>query len=92
MAKRRTTEAWRAVIDRFSGSGLSIDAYCKKFGICWASFLRWRSTFSRGATSVSSAEPALPSFVDLGPLRSSSARMELRLELGDGLVLTLTRG
>ena len=92
MAKRRTMEAWRAVIDGFSGSGLSIDAYCRRIGICRASFLCWRSTFLSGASSVSPAAPPLQLFVDLGPLRLPSARMELRLELGDGLVLTITRG
>ncbi len=92
MAKRRTREAWPAVIDGFSGSGLSIDAYCRRIWICRASFLCWRGTFLSGTSSVSPAAPALQSFIDLGPLRLPSARMELRLELGDGLVLTIMRG
>jgi hypothetical protein len=38
-----------------------------------------------------SAQEAAP-FIDLGDLRSAGLRLEVRLELGDGMVLSIARG
>jgi hypothetical protein len=34
----------------------------------------------------------MASFIDLGPLGSRASRFDVRLELGDGVVLHLVRG
>jgi hypothetical protein len=35
---------------------------------------------------------SMASFIDLGPLDSRASRFDVRLELGDGMVLHLVRG
>ena len=104
MSKRRGVDAWRAVVEGFGGSGLTVPAYCAREGTCTASFYRWRSVLSPSsiqrlsrnhprntppATSPASRPPA--AFVDLGSLRERG-RVELRLDLGDGLMLQVSRG
>jgi hypothetical protein len=95
---RRGREGWRALLAGFEGSGLSAQAFCQREGISSASFYRWRSVLGNGgghrrAVVVPDAAPA---FVDAGPLglaraQTLSRRLDLRLDLGDGLVLHLVR-
>jgi hypothetical protein len=95
----RGREGWRALLAGFEGSGLSAEAFCRREGISSASFYRWRSVFGNGgeqrrAVVVRGAPPA---FVDAGPLglpraQPLSKRLDVRLDLGDGLVLHLVRG
>jgi putative transposase len=103
---RRGREGWQALLSGFGGSGLSAEAYCRREGISSASFYRWRSKLSDGGEQGRAivTRRAAPAFVDLGALRSSRAldadsrltqvsrRLDLRLDLGDGLVLHLVRG
>jgi hypothetical protein len=105
MSKRRTTAAWRALVQGFSGSGLTVDAYCARVGTCPASFYRWREVLGRAvgsskrrrgvdrtlapAAAVLDSQPA--PFVDLGTLRERNGRFEVRLDLGDGLILQIAR-
>lgn len=96
---RRGREGWGALLAGFEGSGLSAEAFCRREGISSASFYRWRSVLCSGggqrrAVVVRNASPA---FVDAGPLRLAptqalAKRLDLRLDLGDGLVLHLVRG
>jgi putative transposase len=98
MRVRRSREQWRALLSGFTNSGLSAQAYCRQEGISSASFYRWRtilgsSGVNRRAERVRNAASA---FVDAGPLglprtQPLSRRLELRLDLGDGLVLHLVR-
>lgn len=99
MGRRRTSAAWRALVSGHAGSGLTVAAYCARERICQASFYRWRlllgdASADRSQASRSSPVRAAPEarFVDLGPLRPSGTRLELRLDLGDGLVLQISRG
>jgi hypothetical protein len=46
---------------------------------------------SDSARAELAAEGAAP-FIDLGNLRAGGSRLEVRLELGGGLVLSLARG
>jgi hypothetical protein len=92
---RRGREGWRALLAGFEGSGLNAEAYCRREGISCASFYRWRSVLGngggRGRAVVRNAAPA---FVDAGPLNAAPrarARLDLKLDLGDGLVLHLVR-
>jgi putative transposase len=99
--QRRDATAWRAVISQFEESGLSVSQFCEREGLGPASFYHWRSRLSSVDTRRRRRAPAaavLPaprgSFLDLGTLAgaSSSSRMEVRLELGDGVVVHVTRG
>lgn len=96
---RRSAEAWRALVEGFCGSGLSLPRYCAREGIGIASYHRWRRLLgspprravARAALSAASVAVA-PAFVDLGALSGASARVELRLELGGGVILQIARG
>jgi hypothetical protein len=110
VGKRRShlgEQAWRELFDRFDSARLSVDAFCRREGLCRSSFNRWRARLrpegrgvalpKRGATPASS-----PPFVDLGMLGAATgsavptaavpaSAVELRIELGDGITLTLSR-
>jgi transposase-like protein len=96
--RRLSAEAWRGMVERFEGSGLSAEGFCEQEGISVASLYRWRLKLRQGAsgelpkrldTPAATAEAA--EFVDLGALRPGS-RFELRLDFGGGVVLQLSRG
>lgn len=101
MRQRRTAEAWRELVEGYPASGLTVPAYCSRRGICRASFYRWRGLLRGSARSrmpVAVPQPMAPQrampFIDLGTLRDATAtsRLELRLDLGAGLVLQISRG
>lgn len=97
---RQKPEAWRAVMTRFGTSGLSVAAFCRRESLCKASFYRWRGLLSQGAENDFPVK-SVPGFVDLGMLGQATTaktvskplgRLELTLDLGDGLILHLVRG
>ena len=97
--QRRDENAWRSVISGFDESGLTVSQFCEREGIGAASFYHWRSRLSSSVArrkKRATSGPAMPAprggFLDLGTLGSSSSRMEVRLELGGGVVVHLTRG
>jgi hypothetical protein len=95
---RRSREQWQTMLSGFARSGLSAEAYCRREGISSASFYRWRTVLGNSGAPhrpvmVRNAPPA---FVDAGPLglprvQPLSRHLDLRLDLGDGLVLHLVR-
>ena len=92
--QRRSRSEWRLLLRQFGRSGLVVESFCRREGISVASFYRWRSLLGdavdRGEVVV---RDSVPAFVDLGALNSASPRqrLDLKLELGDGLVLHLAR-
>lgn len=95
---RRGREGWRTLLAGFEGSGLSAEAFCRREGISSASFYRWRAVLGNGGRQGRAVvvPDAAPAFVDAGPLelpraQPLSRRLDLRLDLGDGLVLHLVR-
>lgn len=105
--KQRGEHEWRALLARFGWSGLSIADFCRHESISVASFYRWRRLLSDGGASAGAPMPAAPAgdralpdsgagFVDLGelmaPPEQASGRLEIRLDLGAGMVLHLVRG
>ena len=97
--QRRDASAWRALVSGFEQSGLSVAQFCEQHDIGAASFYHWRSRLSSPRTTRKRLLLATPvataqrnGFLDLGPLGSSSSRMEVRLDLGGGIVVHLTRG
>jgi len=98
--QRRDASAWRSLISRFSESGLSVSQFCEREGIGAASFYHWRSRLRSSRTPSRRREPAAnpisaaprSDFLDLGTLGRGSSRMEVRLELGGGVVVHVTRG
>ena len=107
LGKRRTRSQWSQVVGDFSDSGLSVSQYCEQIGISEASFYRWRSLLAgepvvHARKSIRRVSPPAEGFVDLGPLEqvpvnspadvSPDARINVRLEFGGGVVLTVSRG
>lgn len=91
---RRSPDEWRALLGRLGTSGLGVEAFCRRELISAASFYRWRSTL--GAQGVGGAvvvQGDVPAFVDLGAVHSRPPRqrLDLKLDLGDGVVLHLVR-
>jgi len=92
---RRNLAERRAVLSRFEDSGLGVAAFCQRERISAASFYRWQreSGVPVDRAAVDDGERA-SAFVDLGALRTRTAttsQFDLRLDLGDGLVLHLVR-
>jgi transposase-like protein len=90
---RRSRQEWRSLLARFDDSGLGVDAFCRREGISAASLYRWRALLgAAGDEGKAEVVSKAATFVDLGALSSAgAARIELKLDLGDGLVLHLVR-
>ena len=91
--RRRSRQEWETVFARFAASGLGIEPFCAREGLSESSFRRWRSLL--GEPSTQSAAPAMEriGFVDAGTLKlGGTGRLELRLDLGEGVILHLSRG
>lgn len=102
--RRRLDErAWRELFKRFDSAGLTVEAFCQREGLSRSSFNRWRSrqpmqscNAAAAVTGASDDRRPAAQFVDLGLLGAAStaapvAGVELRLDLGGGLSLTLVR-
>ena len=74
----------------FQDSGLSRQKFCASRGISLPRLTRWMAFFRRESPS-----PTLSPFVDLGAVNQSASvsgpHVELVLDLGDGIVMTLRR-
>lgn len=83
------------MLSNFDASGLGVEAFCQREAISAASLYRWRNLLGNGGDGVASvASATAPAFVNLGPLgaaATSAPRIDLKLDLGDGLVLHLVR-
>ena len=82
---------------RFSESGLTAAAFCRREAIGAASFYQWRSRLGVQEVAVHArAKSAMAAdFVDIGALHTTDAApaaFELHLDLGGGLTLQLRRG
>ena len=92
---RRSRQEWRTLLAKFDECGLGVEAFCRREAISAASLYRWRGLLSAvGDEGNSAVIRKTPGFVDLGTLqvaRESAPGIDLKLELGDGLVLHLVR-
>lgn len=94
---RRNRNEWQSLLSGFEQSALSVEAYCRRESISAASFYRWRGILG-GEPHMGSDDTVrdtAPAFVDIGPLNAPPVhrpRLDLKLDLGEGLVLHLVRG
>jgi len=95
---KRSEATWREIFARHVSSGMSLLEFCRAEGINPGVFRRWRSTLNGGGgmqgaktQARAAAKPVTP-FIDIGAVGAGASRMEMRLELGGGIVLTVARG
>lgn len=93
--RRRGEGQWRGLLARFDASQGSVAAFCRREAISTASFYRWAA---RLGITEGYGKPVrkheTPVFVDAGTLggtRAVGSRLDLKLDLGEGLVLHLVR-
>ena len=92
--KRMGLEGWRALLAQQAASGLSVSGFCVQQGVNAASFYQWRARLREGmavAASAATGERFTDTFVDLGSVAMGAGRLALRLDLGGGVVLQLSR-
>jgi len=94
--KRRGATAWRGVLTRYEESGLTAAAFCEREGICSQSLYHWRTRLGRVpdqpvTEKVAGVANTGDGFIDLGAMRAGSSHLELRLDLGGGVLLHLVR-
>jgi len=93
--------AWRELLSRFAQSIESVSVFCRREGLSANTFHRWRARLSVtseaprvGALPTKAGDASLPRFVQLGALsapRAGADRMELKRDLGGGVVLHVAR-
>jgi hypothetical protein len=92
---RRSREEWQALLKRFDARHDSVSVFCARESISEASYYRWRGLLPAAHHRHDAAAPSSPSaFLDLGhiPASQPGTRIDLKLDLGGGLVLHLVRG
>jgi transposase-like protein len=90
---RRSQNEWGTLLARNDGSGLGVAEFCRREAISAASFYRWRKLLSDGFSRGDGGDTTA-ALVDLGALKSASSprpRIDLKLDLGEGLILHLVR-
>jgi hypothetical protein len=95
--RRHGAEVWRGILERFEESGMTAPAFCARERISRQSLYRWRSRLGGESDEALIAKAAqltnkTAGFIDLGDLRSGGSRLEVRLDLGAGVVLSIARG
>ena len=98
--QRRGAQGWSELVKRQKASGLSVQEFCRREGLSAWTLYGWRSRLRaqrsqrlRQAESPPGPEREPASFIDLGALKAPGAqRWEVRLDLGEGIVLHLVRG
>lgn len=103
---RMDGRSWREVMLRFGEAGATVSEFCAREGLSTSSFYRWRERLGsvddardaaprRSGRSQLAVQPSGAGFIDLGhlagPSRDSGGALELRLDLGGGVVLQIVR-
>lgn len=93
--KHRSPAQWAELFARFEQSALSVSAFCARESISVANFYRQRGLLGACAPAKRPVLRAPAKFVDLGTIDGGvgeKSRLELKLDLGEGLILHLVRG
>ena len=100
----RSEKSSRGIFARHRASGLTIDEFYGVEGIGRSSFNRWQMLLNAKDSFLGRARPAQSDeacasdagdrFIDAGEMRvdHASEAIEIRLELGGGVLLTIRRG
>ena len=101
--QRLTADRWRDLIRQQSGSGQSIEAFCRQHGLAVSTFFVWRRKLKTGAVPTfveltSSAEPtaATPQVIEVKNAPSlnegADAPPPIELLLAGGLIVRVRDG
>ena len=98
--KRRSAEIWGAMVGRFAQSGLTEEAFCESEGVSAKLFHRWRMKRGKAMrraivdkpARVAASPASAAGFVDLGALKAGGSKLEMRLDLGGGVLLHVVHG
>lgn len=85
---------WRERMARQAASGLSVAAFCKEQGLVTQTFYWWRARLARPDRPMRDGKRETVPFIDLGAWRETAASaldIDIRLDLGNGMVLTIAR-
>lgn len=102
-ARAQQESAWRDRFARHAASGQTVDAFCRSEAVSAWSFYQWRKLLGaadRRATSSPTKSPAR--FIDVGAMPAPPVRdemhaaataggIEIRIDLGGGIVLQIAR-
>jgi hypothetical protein len=98
----RSSEQWQSLIAQFEQSNQTPTEFMTLHGLTHSSFYKWRKrfgdenlNFTTQAPCASTSQAPLPSpFIHLGdvPMAPTTSSLNIRLDLGCGLVLHITRG
>jgi transposase-like protein len=93
---RRSEATWRELFSRQAASGLTVSEFCRGEGINKNVYHRWRGALMGSGGAVSgrpvAAQAQANRFIDLGAISAPTPRWEVRLDLGQGMVLSVARG
>ena len=90
---------WRNHLARHADSGKSVSKFCRDEAISESNFYAWRARLCFDpASTPSRLQKKTSPFIDLGLVKDSSSQaplappnMELRIDLGGGVLLTIVR-
>lgn len=88
---RRTPKQWQLIIDEQASSALSQERFCEHKGLAFSTFQTWRKKLGKSASVEQD-------FIEIPRPSIEAHRLPLdqglrvRLELGAGVVLELSRG
>jgi transposase-like protein len=99
VAKQSRKEVeWRQRLVRFAASGQQVEAFCQAEAVSEATFYRWRKQLAERSGAAPAAGfidvgviPQTPAVPSMTQSESTGATLEVRLDLGHGLVLQIVR-
>ena len=90
--RHRSAAEWQTLITAHERSGLSQEAFCKGEGVSVMSLSNWRKRLSTQSDDSRTEKTPSPTFIEIGnTMRPLDAGVKVRLELGSGIVLELSR-
>jgi hypothetical protein len=105
--RRLSEQAWSEIMRRFEGAGITVRQFCAHEGVSTQSFTRWRerlagerelrTAMAQASELARQSRSEASRFIELGELPGAAAAtqtgagVELRLELGGGVVLQIVR-
>lgn len=88
---RRTADQWQQLVNEFEASGLSAAQFCQRHHLGLSTLGKWRSRFRDQPKSAAPfVELAMPTQRAVSA-ESNANSLHMRLDLGSGVVLEISR-